>query len=135
MSTEDGRVQFPYRDRTDDDTAKTTSVPADEFIRRFLRHVLPPSFMRIRHYGLLASRNIQELLKRCREQLGVQAPVREERSVHDWMLELTGVDITKCPACGASPLERIELPTLSAPRLSIYNRPANNRAPPECTTG
>ena len=56
LSCENRQVEFSYRDRADGDRRKTTSLPAEEFIRRFLLHILPPGFMRIRHYGFLANR-------------------------------------------------------------------------------
>jgi hypothetical protein len=53
----DERVTFRYRDSADNDSVKQMSLPAFEFIRRFLVHVLPDSFVKIRHYGLLSNRN------------------------------------------------------------------------------
>ena len=50
------------------------ALPAVEFIRRFLQHVVPSGFVRIRHYGLLANRHREEKLQRCRHLLGVAAP-------------------------------------------------------------
>jgi hypothetical protein len=60
-----GKVLFHYRDRAAGDSRKTMSLPADEFLRRFLCHVLPGGLQRIRHYGLLASRKKQDCLSRC----------------------------------------------------------------------
>ena len=73
-----------------------------EFIRRFLLHVLPKGFVRIRHYGLLANRTRKKKIARCRELLS--APVPEPRPlkkepVAEKLLRLTGVDIHRCPAC------------------------------------
>ena len=91
------------------------SLPGEEFIRRFLLHVLPPGFMRIRHYGFLANRAKKTCLAQCREQLGATAPDPvEEKTVADWILDLTGIDITCCPHCGA-PLQRKELSALQFP--------------------
>lgn len=56
LSAENGRVSFKWRDYKDNNRWKIMSLPADEFIRRFLLHILPPRFMKIRHYGLLANR-------------------------------------------------------------------------------
>ena len=110
LACQKGHVRFAYRDRADGDRKKTTSLPADKFIGRFLTHVLPPGFMRIRHYGFLANRAKKACLAQCREQLQVPAPEPPEpKTVVDWMLVLTGVDITRCPHCGA-PLESEELP-------------------------
>jgi hypothetical protein len=103
-----GRVSFTYRDRRDGDTVKTMTLEAEEFIRRFLLHVLPSGFVRIRHYGFLANRSRKQNLQLCREFLGdlKQQPVgttqfREtpEKNHQQLMLELTGIDITLCPCC------------------------------------
>jgi len=70
----DGRVRFRWRDYTDGHTYKTMTVGAHEFIRRFLMHVLPKGFVRIRYYGFLANRYRRAQLDRCRRLLG-DAPV------------------------------------------------------------
>ena len=109
LSCDDQQVKFSYRDRADGDRRKITTLPAEEFIGRFLLHVLPPGFMRIRHYGFLANRAKKVSLAQCREQLQTPAPEPiEPRAAADWMLDLTGVDIRRCPRCGA-PLNREKL--------------------------
>jgi hypothetical protein len=118
LACEKGQVLFAYRDRADGDRKKTTWLPVIQFIGRFLLHVLPSGFMRIRHYGFLANRAKKECLARCREQLQVSTPEPlEPKTVADWMQELAGGDITRCPHCGA-PLEREELP----PQLASLSR-------------
>jgi hypothetical protein len=62
VSCEDGQVTFRYRDRGDGDRVKFETLPAEEFLGRFLQHVLPTGFFRVRHYGLLASCVKKELL-------------------------------------------------------------------------
>ena len=57
IKEEKGYVTFKYRDYKDDKKEKEISITAEEFIRRFLLHILPPKFMKIRHYGLLGNRN------------------------------------------------------------------------------
>lgn len=109
LACENGEVHFTYRDRVDGDRKKTASLSVETFIGRFLLHVLPCGFMRIRHYGFLANRAKQSRLAQCRQQLQASAPEpTPPKTVADWMLELTGVDITRCPHCGA-PLETKEL--------------------------
>ena len=71
-------------------------LAAEEFIRRFLLHVVPDGFVRIRDFGLLANRTRTAKLARCR-QLLAQAPPPE--SLAALMLRLSGVDITRCPVC------------------------------------
>lgn len=116
LSCEDGQVRFHYRDRTAGDVRKTLTLPADEFLRRFLHHVLPSGFQRIRHYGLLANRSKQDNLARCRELLGVAAsePPRK-RSLAEWVLLLVGVDVQRCPRCGAEGLQRVVVPPMCPP--------------------
>jgi hypothetical protein len=116
ISCADGVVRFHYRDRADGDQRKIAELPVDEFLRRFLRHVLPKGFLRIRHYGLLANRRKAELLQRCREHLGVDRPTPPaEKSTAEWILQLVGIDVTRCPRCGSPTLQRIEVPPLRSP--------------------
>jgi hypothetical protein len=109
LACENGQVRFAYRDRADGDRKKTAALSVETFIGRFLRHVLPSGFMRIRHYGFLANRAKQSCLAQCREQLQASPPEPlEPKTAADWMMELTGVDVTRCPHCGA-PLESDEV--------------------------
>jgi hypothetical protein len=117
LSSDDGQVRFTYRDRSDGDRRKIASLPAEEFIRRFLLHVLPPGFMRIRHYGFLAHRAKKTCLTQCREPLQATTPQTVgPKTVADSIRDLISIDITRCPHCGA-PLHGEEL---SPPRLSLY---------------
>jgi hypothetical protein len=113
LSCDDGIVRFHYRDRADGDRRKIAELPADEFLRRFLRHVLPKGFLRIRHYGLLANRRKAELLARSRTLLGVAKPEKvADRTTAEWILQLMGIDMTRCPRCGSQTLEHTEVPPL-----------------------
>jgi hypothetical protein len=98
-------------------------LTADEFIRRFLLHVLPSGFMRLRHYGFLANRHKARTLRRCRELLGQSgAPTPcSPPSIVQWMQAVTGIDLTQCPHCGTKPLVRLPLPprSLSAARQGV----------------
>jgi len=100
---ENQTVTFQYRDRKDGDRRKEVTVSADEFIRRFLLHVVPPSFRRIRYFGFLANRSKQQSLPRCRELLGMPEAVSEpdKLDARQLLLQLTGVDIAACPSCKA----------------------------------
>lgn len=114
---EDGLVTFRYRDRADGDKCKHMTIAAQEFIRRFLLHVLPDSYMRIRHYGFLANRCKKQNLARCRELLGLcpDLPEIPEQTAQEKMLQLTGVDVTECPCCKQGRMERVmELSIVSA---------------------
>jgi hypothetical protein len=101
VNVQDDLVTFRYRDRRDHDKLKHTTIDAQEFIRRFLLHVVPNSFKRIRHFGFLANRCKKRDLATCRELLGLPAGLPEvpEETLQERMLRLTGVDIAQCPRC------------------------------------
>ena len=94
-------VRFRWRDYADGNTVKVMRLDADEFIRRFLLHVLPRGFTRLRHYGLLANRCRVRKLDLCRALLRQPVPEpREPETAQEMMLRLTGIDITACQQCG-----------------------------------
>jgi hypothetical protein len=110
LAVDEHQVRFHFRDRAAGDIRKVATLSADEFLRRFLLHVLPKSFTRIRHYGLVAGRSKNELLPRCRQLLGANEPEPvKEKNVADWLLLLFGLDVRRCPRCGHQPLEHSEL--------------------------
>ncbi|MFQ5918387.1 MAG: IS91 family transposase, partial [Candidatus Binatia bacterium] len=116
LSVHSGQVTFCYRDRRDGDRKKTMTLDAQEFIRRFLLHVLPNGFMRIRHFGFLANRSKKQALPQCRNLLGLNPALPEipNRSTHDLMLELTGADLSRCPCCKKGTMVLVaELPKFS----------------------
>lgn len=96
-----GQVTFSYRDRKHNSILKLKTLDSGEFIRRFLLHVLPPGFMKIRYFGFLANKRKKETIGLCRELIGGdhQLPKREKKTSTELMLDLTGVDITRCPCC------------------------------------
>src|SRR5262249_28245472 len=73
LMLENAYVSFQYKDYADDHRLKVLRLSADEFIRRFLLHVLPKRFVRIRHYGLLAGRNVHTRFAHCRQLLAETA--------------------------------------------------------------
>ena len=94
----------------------TLTLDAQEFIRRFLLHVLPDGFMRIRHFGFLANRSKKQALPQCRKLLGLNPalPGIPKRSAHDLLLELTGIDLSRCPRCQKGTMIVVaELPRIS----------------------
>lgn len=100
LKVENGEVTLSYRDRRDKDRKTSITLEAQEFIRRFLLHVLPEGFMRIRHFGFLANRTKKHSLPQCRKLLGLN-PIPEipKRSAQDLLRELTGIDLSRCPSC------------------------------------
>ncbi len=110
LDCQDGQVRYHYRDRRDGDRRKTDVLPAEEFLHRFLQHVLPDHFPRIRHYGLLANCVKGQQLAQCRQLLGTRPPTGDDQphTAADWMRVLLDIDITRCPCCGGT-LYRQEL--------------------------
>jgi len=115
LSLDQGRITFSYRDRKNDNRLRSMTLESDEFIRRFLLHVLPDGFMRVRHFGFLANRSKKQNLAQCRELLGVKPqPNRTpKKSARELMLEVTGFDVALCPVCKVGTLIAIgKLPAL-----------------------
>ena len=110
LSVTEGQVTFAYRDRQDGDQLKSMRLEAEEFIRRFLLHVLPRGFMRIRHFGFLANRAKQQNLTRCRQLLGLppDGPQPPPKSAPELLFELTGIDLSRCPYCKRGTMVVIE---------------------------
>jgi len=106
----DGQVTFTYKDYKHGQQHKVMTLSADEFLRRFLLHVLPNSFQRIRHYGLLGNRHRAEHLARCRELLAMPVSIPEPR--HDYrerLQQLGGNDPLLCPQCKSGEMVRIAI--------------------------
>lgn len=121
LSCDDGQVRFTYRDRQDGDRRKVMRLTAEEFIGRFLKHVLPPRFQRIRHYGLLANRGKRARLNRVRELLGVAPPAAAEpqpRTAADWLKRVLDVDADRCPCCGETLLQETLAPQPPVGRIA-----------------
>ena len=95
----DGKVAFEWKDRGDGNKTKTMTLDAFEFIRRFLLHILPGRFMKIRHYGLLSNRNRLKI-KKCQSLLKRIRLVPVKSTTRELILKLFGVDIAKCQCCG-----------------------------------
>jgi hypothetical protein len=118
----DGIVRFRWRDYRHHNKQKIMPVTADEFIRRFLLHVLPPGFRRIRYFGFLCNRNRAAKLARCRELLGMSQPAAfaVEKGDRDLYQELTGTSLRQCPVCQHGHMIQIErlLPDATGPPTS-----------------
>ncbi len=100
VAVADGRVRFRWRDYADGDRLKIMDLAVDEFLRRFLLHVVPDGFVRIRHFGLLANRRRTAALAQCRALLAQPPPPpAPAESVRDLMMRVTGIDIERCPSC------------------------------------
>ena len=100
ISIDNGTVTFTYRDRQDNNEIKTLTLAADEFIRRFLLHILPRGFMKIRYFGFLAHTNKKQAVALIRRLLGYDTNTEKTKeTIPEMMLRLTGSDITCCPRC------------------------------------
>jgi hypothetical protein len=104
LAIEDGQVQFRYKDYRDGSQQKTMSLSGNEFIRRFLLHVLPDGFQRIRYYGFLGNRHRKEKLQHCRQLLAM-VPLEDTpaeptgEDYRDRYQALTGASLWECPVC------------------------------------
>ena len=110
QSIDNGKVVFTYRDRANNNELKTMSLPAGEFIRRFLLHVLPERFMKIRYFGFLSNKNKGEAIDLIRRLIDSDAqwPEKNKETVIEMLLRLTGEDITLCPKCKKGRMRTIE---------------------------
>jgi Putative transposase/Transposase zinc-binding domain len=126
LDIDNGRVTFRWKDYRHHHRQKTMTLEADEFIRRFLLHVLPDGFQRIRHYGFLGNRYRQAKLSLCRQLLGVAmavVPPREDKpDYRDLYERLTGKSLRDCPVCHQGHMVRVAI------------LPASGRPPPLVNT-
>lgn len=105
LDIDNGQVSFSWKDYRDNNQQKTMPLPAAEFIRRFLLHVLPAGFQRIRYYGFLSNRYRQQKLAQCRQLLGMPTPAETPDQAQpapdyrDRYEELTGSSLRQCPLC------------------------------------
>ena len=120
FKVENGFVTFWYKDRKNDNERKTVTVSAEVFIRRFLLHVLPPAYRRIRHYGFLANRCKKQDLTLCKKVLGYSNEVStiHNMTIQEMMLQLTGIDVVACPCCNNGRLKKCD----TLPKIIVENR-------------
>ncbi len=109
------QVRFEWKDYRQGGAVKVMTLSAEEFIRRFLLHVLPEGFQRIRYYGFLGNRYRQEKLDRCRRLLGMPAasqqptPTSTDEHYLDRYEELTGTSLRQCPQCQSGRMVRVQI--------------------------
>jgi len=122
LDIEDGKITFRWKDYRHNDRPRVMTLEADEFIRRFLLHVLPDGFQRIRHYGFLAHRYRKAKLALCRQLLGVALTAvvkrQDQPDYRDLYEKLTGRSLRECPVCHAGHM------------VVIASLPASGRPPP-----
>ena len=135
ISCQDGQVTFKARDNSNPQKPRRVTLPALEFIRRFLLHVLPSGFVKIRHYGLLAPCNAKTKLEKARtlllqmnltgENQQTMAKQRTEwetvsQTWQELLYQLTGLDLRTCPQCKIGSLVRRPL-ALYSPTEVLLN--------------
>ncbi len=99
IKVEKGEVTFKYRDYKDNKKMKEMTIKTEEFIRRFLLHILPPGFMKIRHYGILGNRNKKIKLVACKQLTKTKNCNSQELSTIEILKKTLGVDFNLCPIC------------------------------------
>jgi len=109
ISIDNGQVTFAYQDRERNSEIRTMTLHAHEFIRRFLLHVLPMGFMKIRYFGFLSHKNKKQAITLIRKLIDPDAklPEKIKETIMEMMLRLTGRDITCCPKCGKGKMKII----------------------------
>lgn len=131
QSIDNGEITFTWKDYKNDGMEKTMTLSADEFLRRFLLHVPPKGFVRVRHYGILAGRDRTAKLERCRELHGLpKRPPKKALSNLDLLREMTGEpfgpaqgrDPQCCPHCGKGRMVTV---------AEFPNRLPRNHGPPK----
>ncbi len=107
VAMDENMVTITVKDRKHNNQTKKLTLSGVEFVRRFLMHVLPKGFVKIRHYGLLANRNKKTKLALSRELTGspTYQAMFEGLSTTEILSVLTGKDVTLCPACGKGALK------------------------------
>ena len=118
VSLEQGQVRFRWRDSKDNNRTKTMTLDAIEFIRRFLLHILPSGFVKIRHFGFLANRNRSVRLDLCRRHL--EAPVPADAPTGLLTDQQKRAAERRCPVCQTGTLHIVE--RLSAEGLLIRSK-------------
>jgi hypothetical protein len=130
LAMENGKVRFRYKDYADGSREKTLELEATQFIRRFLLHILPSGFMKIRQYGFLANRFRREKLALCHELLGVSSdahlegePAQKRLTPYDSEL------VTRCPLCGHGKMVVVRK-IFPKPEWEPQPMPTGSRSPP-----
>jgi hypothetical protein len=117
VSFADGQVTFRWRDSAHNNEQKLMSLSLDEFLRRFLLHILPQGFVRIRHFGFLANRRRATLLPLCFHHLGSAPEPQAEQHVSSTK---DSPDLWRCPKCGG-PMKVVE--RLAAAEIQLRSPP------------
>ncbi len=115
LKLEEEQVSFKYRDRKDENKEKVLQINVFEFLRRFMLHILPKGFSKIRYHGFLSNRYKQENLNSIFEQLNMSPAVFNELTLEEFVRRLTGKELNQCPECNKISIELVELEKARAP--------------------
>lgn len=114
---ENGRVTYSWRDRSEDNIEKLETIPVELFTRRFLAHILPDGFHKIRYFGWMTAANRKAILVAIRQAIhaeqppamsAVEGPASSPETLIERIRRKTGVDITLCPHCGKGHLKKTD---------------------------
>jgi hypothetical protein len=106
LGLENGRVTFSWRDYRDNNKKKTMTVTVVEFIRRFMLHILPHGFRKIRHYGILAARGKSAKIALCKKLTRTALVLARPATTIERLRKLLGANFDICPRCGIGHLSR-----------------------------
>lgn len=118
---ENGNITFSYKDYAHGSVQKLMSLDAEEFLRRFCLHILPPKFMKIRHYGILSSR-VKPTLKMQQMKMGVLLVKKEKKDWKEITKTQLGFDVEACPCCKTGRMIRVMSFDANAPPLKLNNK-------------
>ena len=121
MGLENDQISFVYKDYKNGAKKKVLTLEAHEFIRRFLLHILPKGFHKIRYYGLLATRNRKTKLNQARKLLG-QQPLQKPQKLPWYLIleKVMGINPFQCPKCQKGRMKQVQLilPNQRAPPIA-----------------
>jgi hypothetical protein len=110
IAINNGIVTFKWRDYKDNNKVKFMTLGVEEFIRRFLMHILPERFVKIRHYGILSNKNRSSKLEICKRLTGASMHnlrfYLKNASMQELLLKFKGIDSTKCPCCSTGKMHK-----------------------------
>jgi len=106
LGLNDGMVSFSWRDYRDSGKQKTMTLAAVEFIRRFMLHILPSGFRKIRHYGILAARDKSARISLCKKLTKTSLETAHPTTVFERLRKMLGENFDLCPSCGIGHLSR-----------------------------
>ena len=110
VSLEDGRVTFRWKNYARASEPATMTLLAEEFIRRFLLHVLPSGFVKVRHFGFLANRGRQDNVRLCRQLLAASSTIPSGLVPHDSSTNESAADaVERCPRCKLGSMRIFEI--------------------------